>query len=330
MNRIADGFLRQSVTFAAASPPPWKLESRDSLFFAGSCFATHLYDFWNSRFLVGEKAVFGNIYNPESLKETIRCLTSAEGIRNEDLFFHQGLWRHSLFDTFRTSENRESLLKDLNRDLDSQRQYLKSCSCAVLTLGTAWVYRETRSGKTVNNCHKRPGGDFRRELLTPGEIREALFSVCKNLSACTPGIRIILTLSPVRHLRDSAEENSVSKALLRGGLHEVCSANQECYYFPAFEIMMDELRDYRWYKDDLTHPSQTAVNYIMARFCETTGSEGLSAYLADAEKLGRLLNHRVQNPGSPEGIGFREKVRSSREEFIKKYPFSRVTAADIL
>ena len=217
MDDLTRRFLTGSITPVDPAPLPLPIRPEEPLFFAGSCFAENLYRFWRGHFLPAGLSPFGNTYNPLSLLETFRRLFSDKPIREEELFFHQGLWRHSLFDTFCTGPEKGPLREELNSLIRSGREQLKNSRILVLTAGTAFVYRETAGGGVVNNCHKRPGGDFVRECLRFGEIRDALGELCALACREIPGIRIILTLSPVRHLRDSPEENSLSKALLQIG-----------------------------------------------------------------------------------------------------------------
>ena len=285
MNPKTRDLLNRSLSCVDIPAFSHQIRPEEKLSFAGSCFASHLHSYWHSRFLPGLLSPFGNIYNPESLKEAFALLLSEREIREEDLFFHLSLWRHSLFDTFNTSEDKEELLSSLNTRLKEHRRELKKCSHLVITLGTAWVYREKSGGKTVNNCHKRPASDFSRSCLSVEEITSALETLCGAMASYVPGCRFILSLSPVRHLRDGAQENSYSKALLRCALEELCRQREDAVYFPSYEIMMDELRDYRWYADDLAHPNDQAVRYIMERFCDAAGSDELKTYLKRAEKL---------------------------------------------
>ena len=151
----ADEFWRGSFTPVDILPLPRLIEPSGKVYFAGSCFAANLYHFWKDHFLPGRIAPFGNIYNPESLKETFALLLSDRAIEERELFFHKGLWRHSLFDSCGTGAGKEELLNELNTRLRNHRDYLQKCETAVITLGTAWVYREETTGSTVNNCHKR-------------------------------------------------------------------------------------------------------------------------------------------------------------------------------
>ena len=322
--KTEDEFWRGSYTPVDIPLLPRLIEPSGNVYFAGSCFAANLYHFWQDHFLPGRISPFGNIYNPESLKETFALLLSGRTIEEKELFLHKGLWRHSLFDSSGTGADKEELMNSLNTRLRNHRDYLQKCKTAVITLGTAWVYKEDTTGKTVNNCHKRPSAHFRRVCLSYTEIDRILEELCQTLTRALPGIHIIFTLSPVRHLRDNAQDNFLSKALLRCGLDAVCRSQSEADYFPSYEIMLDELRDYRWYADDLTHPSDRAIRYIMKRFCLTAGSPALADYLKEAESLRKKQNHRLQFPDSPEGLQFKEKLRKDRQDFIKAYPFAEI------
>lgn len=324
-----DRFYRESFSRIDIRPFDKKITPEDRLYFGGSCFAENLYGFWKERFLPASLSPFGSIYNPLSLKECFTLLASGRTIGPEELFFHRDLWNHSLFNSTVSSPDRDEMTERLNRKLMEGREKLKAASFLVLTLGTAYIYEEVSTGDVVSNCHRRPASDFRRRLLTVDECRKALEDLMTAVGELNPGVKMIISLSPVRHLRDDAAENSLSKAVLRCGIDAFLSdaegdraeANgSEAVYFPSYEILLDELRDYRWYADDLAHPSEAAVAYIMERFCETASGEYLEVYLKEAEKLRSLLNHRLRFPESPEGVKFTENREKALRKFAEKYP----------
>ncbi|OQY34011.1 MAG: hypothetical protein B6241_05890 [Spirochaetaceae bacterium 4572_59] len=328
MNQWKQDFLNKSMSEVGIPEFRSQIKPDNSLYFAGSCFASQLHSFWQDHFLPGRTAPFGNIYNPESLRAAFELLLSGRKLDESELFFHQDLWRHSLFDTLKSSPHKKILLRNLNRALGTHREYLKGCRFMVITVGTAWVYRDKKTGMVVNNCHKRPGSDFERVCMTSDKIGESLSSFCRIVSNSLPDITFIMTLSPVRHLRDSATENSLSKALLRCGLNDLCKQQENTEYFPSYEIMMDELRDYRWYAEDLSHPSPRASHYIMHRFCGAAGTEELQKYLPLAEKLKNMMDHRLRFPDSTQGIKFKEKLNRDLEGFRKVFPFADLPDPD--
>jgi lysophospholipase L1-like esterase len=295
--------------------------SGDLLYFGGSCFAENLHSYWQDHFLPCGLAPFGSTYNPASLRDSFRLICSESAVKEEELFLHNELWRHPLFNTLIVDKDATVLTRRINAELKAHRVLLKKTDHLVLTLGTAFVFEEKATQKIVNNCHKRPASEFQRYSLTSEEITKALKDLMKAVRGINPQVRLILTLSPVRHLRDKAWENSLSKALLRCGLDEYLKHDIESQYFPSFEIMMDELRDYRWYADDLVHPSETALGYIMEQFREFYGDKDLNIYLQEAETLAAMHRHRILHPDTAEGRKFNQNKESKTQEFIKRYPF---------
>lgn len=303
-----------------------KIAPEDLLYFGGSCFAENLYTYWQDHFLPSALSPFGSTYNPLSLKESLNLLCNEKEVKEDELFYHNNLWSHSLFNTSLSRPDKEDLLSLINRKLCRHRKLIKEASVLVLTLGTAFVYEDISKGKIVNNCHRRPSSDFKRYMLSPEDVAAALGELSRSIRAINPSVKIILSLSPVRHLRDNAAENSLSKAVLRCGIDEYLKAGKEekapSFYFPSYEILLDELRDYRWYAEDLSHPSQEALSYIMERFCETAGDKSLLTYMDEAESLKNLLEHKLRFPESPDGLSFMEKKKQKLREFQKKYPIS--------
>jgi len=318
------GFYRKMITPVDFETDLRNIRPGDNLYFGGSCFAENLHSFWVDHFLPGAKSPFGNIYNPRSLKECFTLLCRGTELSEKDFFLHKGLWRHSLFSTATVDTDPIRLKDHVNTLLGEHKKLLASSDYLIITLGTAFVFDEKSSGRTVNNCHKRPSSDFKRHPLAVDEITQELKELAAVVRKENPRITLIVTLSPVRHLRDRAEENSLSKALLRCGIDQFIKEERGSLYFPSSEIMLDELRDYRWYAEDLVHPSETAVNYIMNRFCSSLGNAELGQYLTEAEKLKGMLEHRVLFPGTEEGRKFIEKRDSEISGFREKYPFSRV------
>ncbi len=297
------------------------ITQEDRVYFGGSCFAENLFSFWKNRFLPCALSPFGSIYNPLSLKDCFTLLAEGRIISREEISFQNGLWTHPLFNSTVSHPDQDEFLNRLNTRVSEGRRRLNEASFLILTLGTAFVYGEKESGEVVSNCHRRPSTDFVRRQITVEECTAALCDLTAILREQNPELKIIISLSPVRHLRDDAAENSLSKAVLRCGIDAYLKRTERAVYFPSYEILLDELRDYRWYESDLAHPGETAVAYIMDRFCEAAASPSLQEYLKEAEKLSGLLKHRLRFPDSPDGIKFISRKRRSLEEFGKKYPF---------
>lgn len=315
------GFWEHSYTPVRFRPPEWRLEPEERLYFCGSCFADNLQELYRESLLNAAGHPFGAVYNPLSLLETFRFLRSERAIEPQDLFTHQGLARHFLFhSSLAEPDGREAAAK-MNRRLQEARRELDRADTVIITLGTAWYFRDREAGRIVNNCHRLPKERFDRLLSSGDELRGTLQALCRELRLDRPR-RLILTLSPVRHLRDAAEENSRSKALLLTAIHDTIEAmaTPEIWYFPAYEIMQDELRDYRWYGSDRVHPSPEAVSYILERFFQAAAGPRLREYRHRVEKYRRMAAHRSSGRGTPEEKAFIAKREAARQGLAADYP----------
>ena len=325
-SKAQKSFYDRQFTRIAIKEFPDKMTPGDMLYFGGSCFAENLYTYWQDHFLPSVLSPFGSTYNPLSLRDSFTLLCEEGDIKEDELFFQRDLWSHSLFNTTVSRADKNELLNVLNLELRRHRELLMESGFLILTLGTAFVYEEISSGKVVNNCHKRAGSDFRRYAMKPENVAEALKELSNRVRSINPSLKIILSLSPIRHLRDNAAENSLSKAVLRCGIDDYLQSCEDdepgSFYFPSYEILLDELRDYRWYADDLCHPSRAATSYIMERFCETAADKALLSYMDEAESLKNLLEHKLRFPDSPEAVGFTEKKEQKLRDFQNKYPMA--------
>ena len=212
---------------------------------------------------------FGTLYNPISLLQSIQLLVSDRMFVVEDavdMGAGSGLYCSFSHHTSFARPSAEEFINDANEALTKARAFFKDCNKVIITLGTSWCFRHLESDRIVSNCLKRPGGEFRRERLSVQEVTDALTRI---MGLC-PDKEFIFTVSPIRHFKDGAHGNQISKAGLILGIEEAINANtgRKADYFPAYEIMMDELRDYRFYAEDMCHPSAQAVDYIRERFLE--------------------------------------------------------------
>lgn len=313
-----DQFFSKSISHVQINPFSPALKKESFNFFLGSCFAENLYKYYKDAYLDCQFSPFGNIYNPLSLSRSLQNLCNSEVITQKDIFRHRELWRHFDFDTRLCTTDRDEFLTNINTTLAEARDYIQKCSYLFLTLGTSFFYRHKEKGQIVNNCHTLPGSDFIREQGTISEMKAAVGAALKSIKKINREIQFIFTLSPVRHLRDRAEENSLSKARLRCLIDEL-SLEFDCRYFPAYEIQLDQLRDYRWYNDDLAHPSEKAIAYIMKRFIDTAANKDFKTYLNDIEMLNTMLNHRILHE-TAEAKRFRKNRVEKFAELISRYP----------
>ena len=197
---------------------------------------------------------------------------------------------------------------------------LKSSTHIIITLGSSWVYRFLESGKIVANCHKVPQHKFKKELLPITEINKSLSSIISLIRKVNPDINFIFTVSPVRHLKDGFIENQQSKSHLISALHQIIKKQENTFYFPSYEIMMDELRDYRFYKEDMIHPNQIALNYIWEKFYKNWLSDEAIDLKKQVIKIQRGLEHKPFNTDSNEYREFLSSLQKKIEALKKKYP----------
>jgi hypothetical protein len=296
-------------------PTEEKIHPHDRITSIGSCFADHI----GSRFEEMKMDILSNpygiIYNPISQMRLIKAALNEEDlsedhiIENRDIYNH--LDAHSMFGKKNITELKEGI-----REASSKlKEYLESSKVLILTFGTAWVYRYEKTQQIIANCHKLPSQNFQKELLELDDIVEEVTSTLKFLKEKNPDLRIILTVSPVRHIKDGIPENMLSKSILRLATNKIKKAIEKTYYFPAFELMLDDLRDYRFYAEDMIHPNNVARNFIWLRFRETFFSEPLFAYCDKWQSIKNDLNHRVMNPGSEEHVQFLEALQKKLNRF---------------
>jgi hypothetical protein len=186
----------------------------------------------------------------------------------------------------------------LNHTIESTHHYLEHTSLILVTYGTAWVYKRVDCGEIVSNCHKMPTKNFVKRLMKEDEIVQSFREMNATLLELNPNAKVIVTVSPVRHLKDGLEQNSVSKAILRTACNTMVTQFKNVEYFPAYELMMDDLRDYRFYKSDMIHPSEEAENYIWEKFGEKYFSEDTKNFIKKWESIVSALNHKAFHPSS--------------------------------
>lgn len=281
----------------------------------GSCFADHI----GHRFEEMKTDIlsnpFGIIYNPISQMRLINlCLDNqplnpGHIVENQDIYNH--LDAHSMFG----KKDLNELKAGIQKASDSFKNYLEHSKVLILTFGTAWVFRYEKTKEIVANCHKLPSQNFTKELLSIEEITSEVITTLRKLKEINPVIRVILTVSPVRHIKEGIPENMLSKSILRVAVDKIEKALPDISYFPAYELIMDDLRDYRFFGEDMIHPNLMARNYIWQKFRETYFSDALFTYCDKWQSIKNDLNHRVMNPGSIEHVQFLESLLKKLEKF---------------
>lgn len=267
----------------------------DPVIFIGSCFAASI----GRQFERGHMPVMinpaGTVYNPVSVCNTLDSITSRKVYSAEDLYYHEGTWVSFDHYTDFSSETPEEILKKINRKSAETLEFISKAKFLFVTFGTARVYRWLGSGKIVSNCHKIPASDFTNEILTVDEITVLWANQLDKLKSLFPDLQIVFTISPVRHWKDGAHGNQISKSVLFLAVEKLLEHSAKPAYFPAYELVMDDLRDYRFYEDDMLHPSTIATDYIWDAFCSCYFDNATINLWHEVAKISKAVLHRIQS-----------------------------------
>ena len=287
----------------------------------GSCFAVNMAQKLDYFKFSGSCNPFGILFHPEAIHEIIRKAISHSPFTEADLFFHNGLWHSFAVHSDLSHPEKETFLLRLNELLESTNDQIRKATHLIITYGTAWVYREKATRKLVANCHKVPQAQFAKELLPVDAVQSVMAQTIGIIQKANPSCNIIFTVSPVRHIKDGFSENQRSKAHLIAAIHNQLAADHRrlVAYFPSYEIMMDELRDYRFYAEDLLHPNQTAVDYIWERFSESAVSENAHDTMETISSIQKALQHKPFHPDSENHQQFlsalQKKILALQQQF---------------
>jgi hypothetical protein len=264
----------------------------------GSCFSEVLGTYLNQNKIDCLNNPFGVVYNTKSLSNLVFSALNGHAPSNEKFIFEDDMYFHYDFHSSFRASSKTELTSLIETQQAAFKENIRKADYLVITLGTSWVYENKETQEIVSNCHKKPGVLFNKKLLSLEHQIKLFRHLYNNLKEVNSRLRIIVTISPVRHLKDTLELNSVSKSILRVLVHEIISEFTNISYFPSFEIMNDDLRDYRFYKADLIHPNEIAEEYIIEKFCETYFDTNLLEFLQDWQKIKLAMQHRPFNPKS--------------------------------
>ena len=298
----------------------WKISHQSQLLSIGSCFVENIGARLSEAKFPLVLNPFGIVYNPISVTGVLNHLIDNQQITKEDIFFHKERW-HSFSHHSRFSHSDENIcLEQINNAIQTGHEQFRQADVLLITLGTAHVFFHKYLKRVVNNCHQLPANDFERRLLHVNEISRTLAGTFKLMKILRPDIRIILTISPVRHIRDGLEESKLSKSILRVAADELCGAFNFVEYFPSYEIMLDDLRDYRFYAADMLHPNELAVDYIWQKFSDTYFDERTKQLMQQVQKLRQAMQHRPFNPDSEAHKSFLTKHLQITQDIKKAHP----------
>ena len=269
----------------------------------GSCFAQNIGNLLQENKFQCDVNPFGILYNPMSIASALHHILQKEQYEGKDLFMAHGRWHSWMHHSDFSASRPEDCLEKINSRLMKAADELKEADWLVMTWGTAFVYIHQESGEVVGNCHKQPDKTFRRLRQNAEAFVEKCRSVLKKCREANPKLKVLITVSPIRHAKDGMHGNQLSKATLLLAADELCRTCPDCYYFPSYEIMMDELRDYRFYADDMLHPSPMAIEYIWECFSKCYFSDETRGVMKEWEEIRRGIAHK---PFAPESDGYRK------------------------
>lgn len=307
-------------TIVKISNAGFNIKHTDPILALGSCFSQEIGDCLEvAKFTISINP-FGTLYHPEAIARVLDYGLGRQEWQPEFATLQQDVWyswhHHGKVSSL-SEEGLQGQIEKIHSDLFA---YLKKTRIIMITPGTAWGYRLKSSNEVVANCHKAPSQIFEKSMLTPGEISNCFHNMISRVREQYPEIVFVFTVSPVRHLRDGFHENQLSKSALLLGIQEVIEKNEQVFYFPSYEIMLDELRDYRFYTPDKIHPSQEAVEYIWKRFRSWCMDDSTEALVQDINSLQAQLSHKAFHADTPQHKLFKERLRNQLDKLMSEYP----------
>lgn len=312
--------LQTHIAFSEEARP--RIDYQSKLLLLGSCFSEHIGDRLSYfKFLVVQNPL-GILFHPKAIERLISNAIDKKEYSEKDVFTHNERWHSFDAHSKLSALSKNNVLSNLNLAIEKTRNQLIQATHLIITLGTAWVYRHIESDRIVANCHKVPNKHFLKELLSVDAITESLSAIIALVSNINPEVTIIFTVSPVRHLKEGVVENLRSKSHLITGLHRVVDTEDHVFYFPSYELMMDELRDYRFYAGDMIHPNETAIQYIWNTFERIWISKSELAIMSEVDSVQKRLNHTPFYPMSEEHRLFLERLSRDIKSLKQRLPLA--------
>ncbi|WP_233494452.1 GSCFA domain-containing protein [Mesonia sp. K7] len=285
----------------------------------GSCFSENIgakFDYFKFQTLQNP---FGILFHPYGIEKFIDFVVENKTFDEESLLRHNEVWLSLDAHSKHNGVDKEVVFKNLQTQLELTQNFLKESTHVFITLGTSWVYSHKEKRQYVANCHKIPQSEFQKELISSENIRESLKRMSVNIHQINPQAKVVFTVSPVRHLKDGFVENQQSKANLVVAVHQLIKENAEMGYFPSYELLLDELRDYRFYAADLLHPNQLAIDYIWEKFKTTWFDLNIEQDLKQIDSIQKGLLHKVFNPETEQYQKFLADLEKQKTAIRKKY-----------
>jgi hypothetical protein len=296
-----------------------KINIADNIMLLGSCFTEHMNDKLSQFKFNTLQNPHGVLFNPTSISDAILTYKNLDLVKPESLFFNQGLWNHWSFHSSRSKTEVNESSDFMNSHIKQGNEFLKKADWLIITFGSAFVY-EINHHEVVANCHKIPANRFSKRMLQVDEIVESYGSVINEIKEFNPSLKIIFTVSPVRHSREGFVENNRSKAALILSIDKLVSNYLNCYYFPSYELVIDDLRDYRFYAEDMVHPNYLATQYVWEKFAASSIDGKSREIFKELEQINNAVKHRPLHPNSDEHKKFIAKFSALVESLSFRLP----------
>ncbi len=300
-----------------------QIDYTSRLLLIGSCFSENISKKLNYFKIDTYSNPFGILFNPKAIEKLITNAINTTRYAEKDIFQLNERWHCFDAHSDLSSTDKNDLLANLNSAIDVTNQQITRATHIIITLGTAWVYRYIETDSIVGNCHKVPQKKFLKELLSVEDIAASLENIIALIKDVNKKATIVFTVSPVRHLKDGFVENAQSKAQLLSAVHQIIDKRNQLFYFPSYEIMLDDLRDYRFYNSDMVHPNETAINYIWEQFQHVWLHENAIPIMAEVDSIQKGLAHKPFNPNSEQHklflAGLQQKIHALENKFNIKF-----------
>jgi hypothetical protein len=313
--------LRTTISLQVAEK---QIDYQSQILILGSCFAENIGNKLGYFKFQSMQNPFGILFHPLAIEKLISKAVQKKLYSEEDIFFFNERWHCFDAHSVLSDISKEKLLYKLNQGLEKGHQKIAQATQIILTLGTAWVYRKMETNTIVANCHKVPQKEFSKELLSVAEIQNSLENTIRSIQSENKKVQFILTVSPVRHLKDGFVENQRSKAHLITAIHQLIGSSNfatHTSYFESYELMIDELRDYRFYASDMIHPNETAINYIWEKFSKVWIDQKTYPVMEKVDNIQKGLEHRAFNPHSEQHRVFLKSLEKKIAYLQQEYPF---------
>ncbi|MBU2939743.1 GSCFA domain-containing protein [Lacinutrix sp. C3R15] len=294
------------------------------LLLLGSCFSENIgkkFTYFKFQSLVNP---FGILFHPQAMETVVENAIDLKEYTDKDVFFHNEQWHCFDVHSKLSNASKTKLLEDLNTTIQTTNKQLAKATHIIITLGTAWVYKYIETNTIVANCHKVPQKSFTKQLLTVDEILVSLKNIVSKINQVNANTSVIFTVSPVRHIKDGFIENTLSKSHLITAIHQLLSLQEQSLnvtYFPSYEIMLDELRDYRFYKEDMLHPNKLAVSYIWNKFQQVWISNEAKKTMQEIDTIQKGLLHKPFNPKAKAHLQFLDTLEQKIQSIKAKHGF---------